>query len=233
MGDPNTEYRTPNTGTLTFGIIGLGRMGMLHATHLNGAITGARLKAAAVHPDDCARLTADPAVTFPLVDVDALFADPEIDAIAVVSPTSQHREHIERAANAGKAVFTEKPVAGSLEDTLAVAETIRRTGIPFQIGFQRRFDPSYARARELISAGAVGVIEMFRGISCDGIPPVEYLRTSGGLFRDLGVHDFDAARFLTGQEVAAVHATGAILIEPRLAEFDDVDHGIVTLKFAL
>ena len=217
---------------VTFGIIGLGRMGMLHATNLNGAITGARLKSAAVHPDHRSQLEHEGTAPASLVDVDALISDPEIDAVAVVSPTSDHREHIERCAEAGKAVFTEKPVAATLEDTLATAETVRRTGIPFQIGFQRRYDPSYARARELIEAGAIGDVEMFRGISLDGIPPVSYLRTSGGLFRDLGVHDIDAARFLTGQEVSAVSAAGAILIEPQLAEFDDVDHGILTMKFA-
>jgi myo-inositol 2-dehydrogenase / D-chiro-inositol 1-dehydrogenase len=226
-----TQNPKPKTQNLTFGIIGLGRMGLLHATHLNGSIAGARLKAAAVHPEHRRQLEAEGSPPFPLVEVDELISDPEIDAVAVVSPTSQHREHIERCAAAGKAVFTEKPVAATMADTLAVAETIRRTGIPFQIGFQRRFDPSYARARELIAQGAIGAVEMFRGISCDGIPPVDYLRTSGGLFRDLGVHDIDAARFLTGEEVVAVSATGAILIEPALAEFDDVDHGILTLRF--
>jgi myo-inositol 2-dehydrogenase/D-chiro-inositol 1-dehydrogenase len=217
---------------LTFGIIGLGRMGMLHATNLGGSISGARLKAAAVDPEHRRQLEAEGSVGISLVGVDELIADPAIDAVAVVSPTSLHREHIERCADAGKAVFTEKPVAATLEDTLATAETIRRTGVPFQIGFQRRYDPSYARARELIEDGAIGAVEMFRGISCDGIPPVDYLRNSGGLFRDLGVHDIDAARFLTGEEVVAVSATGAILIEPALAEFDDVDHGIITLRFA-
>ena len=114
-------------GNLTFGIIGLGRMGMLHATNLNGAITGARLKAAAVDPEHRRQLEAEGSVGISLVGVDELIADPEIDAVAVVSPTSLHREHIERCAAAGKAVFTEKPVAATLEDTLATAETIRRT----------------------------------------------------------------------------------------------------------
>lgn len=217
---------------LTFGVIGLGRMGELHATHFRGAVAGARLKAAAVDPEHRRRLEADGSAPCPLVDVDALIADPEIDAVAVVSPTALHREHIERCAAAGKAVFAEKPLAGTMEDTLAVAGAVRRAGIPFQIGFQRRFDPSYVRARELIEQGAIGAVEMFRGITCDAIPPVDYLRTSGGLFHDLAIHDIDAARFLTGDETVAVHATGAILIEPALADLGDVDHGIATLRFA-
>jgi myo-inositol 2-dehydrogenase/D-chiro-inositol 1-dehydrogenase len=207
-------------------------MGWLHAEQIAGAVRGATLVGAAVDPDHKRRLEADGSAPCPLVeDADALISDPSIDAIVVVSPTNAHREHIERTAEAGKAVFAEKPVAGSVEDALAVAGTVRRTGIPFQIGFQRRFDPGYARAKELIAAGAIGEVEMFRGISCDVIPPVEYLRTSGGLFWDLGIHDFDAARFLMCDEIVSVFATGTIKVEPRLAEFDDVDHGIVTLKF--
>lgn len=217
---------------LRVGVIGLGRMGWLHAAQLSGSIRGARLVAAAVDPEHKKRLDADGSAPCPLVeDAGALFDDPSLDAIVVVSPTNAHREHIERAALAGKAVFAEKPIAGSVDDALAVAETVRRSDIPFQIGFQRRFDPGYARARELIAAGAIGEPEMFRGISCDVIPPVDYLRTSGGLFWDLGIHDFDAARFLMGDEIVAVFATGAIVVEPRLAEFDDVDYGIVTLRF--
>jgi myo-inositol 2-dehydrogenase/D-chiro-inositol 1-dehydrogenase len=217
---------------LRVGVIGLGRMGWLHAVQIGGAVGGATLVAAAVDPDHKRRLEADGSAPCPLVEsAEALIDDPSLDAIVVVSPTNAHREHIERAAKAGKAVFAEKPIAGSVADALAVAEVVRETGIPFQIGFQRRFDPGYVRARELIAAGAIGQVEMFRGLTCDVIPPVDYLRTSGGLFWDLGIHDFDAARFLMGDEIAAVFAVGGIMIEPRLAEFDDVDHGIVTLRF--
>lgn len=217
---------------LRVGVIGLGRMGWLHAEQIGGAVRGATLAAAAVDPEHKRRLEADGSAPCLLVeDADALISDPSIDAIVVVSPTNAHRAHIEAAAEMGKAVFAEKPLAGSVEDALAVAETVRRSGIPFQIGFQRRFDPGYARAKELIAAGAIGEPEMFRGLTCDVIPPVEYLRTSGGLFWDLGIHDFDAARFLMGDEIVAVFATGGIKVEPRLAEFDDVDHGVVTLRF--
>lgn len=217
---------------LRVGIIGLGRMGWLHAEHIAGAVRGASLALAAVDPEHKRRLDADGTAPCPVVDdAYALINSPEVDAVIVVSPTNAHKDHIVAAAEAGKPVFTEKPVAGSVEDAFAVAQVVRRTGIPFQIGFQRRFDPGYVRAKELIASGAIGEVEMFRGLTCDGIPPVDYLRTSGGLFWDLGIHDFDAARFLMDDEIESVFATGAIKIEPRLAEFDDVDHGIVTLKF--
>ncbi len=217
---------------LRVGIIGLGRMGWLHAEHLSGAIRGARLVAAAVDEAHRKLLEKAGGAPWPLVTgAEALIADPAIDAIVIVSPTSAHHEHIIMAAERGKAIFAEKPLADSVDHALAAAEAVRRAGVPFQIGFQRRFDPGYARAKALIDEGAIGTPEMFRGLTCDRMPPVDYLRTSGGLFWDLGIHDFDAARFLMEDEITSVHATGSILIEPELASFDDVDHGIVLLRF--
>lgn len=218
--------------SIGFGIIGLGRMGAFHAASLNGRIAGAHLVAAAVAPADRERMLADGSALCTLVsDAEALLATPGVDAVIVVSPSSLHREHIAMAARAGKAIFSEKPLADSVAGAREAAEAVRATGVPFQIGFQRRFDPGYARARQLIADGAIGKVEMFRGITCDRIPPVEFLRTSGGLFWDLAIHDFDAARFLVGDDVAEVCAAGSIMVEPRLAEFDDIDHGIVMLRF--
>ena len=220
------------TADIGFGVIGLGRMGALHAALLRGAVEGARLVAAAVDPEHRARLLATGEAPCPLVeDVDALLATPGVDAVVVVSPASLHDDHIPRVAAAGKAVFAEKPLADSVAKAGRTAEAVQQAGVPFQIGFQRRFDPGYACARELIAAGAIGKVEMVRALTCDRIPPVDFLRTSGGLFWDLAIHDFDAARFLTGDEIAAVFAVGSIEVEPRLAEFDDIDHGIVTLRF--
>ena len=157
---------------------------------------------------------------------------PGVDAAVIASPSSKHAEHIYLAAELGKAVFCEKPLADSVALARQAVQAIGRAGIPFQVAFQRRYDPGYARARELIAGGAVGRPEMFRGISCDHTPPpLSFARTSGGLFWDLGVHDFDAARFLMGSEISAVNATGAVLVEPGLADLDDVDYGIVTLRF--
>lgn len=221
------------TSTIGFGIVGLGRMGWLHAEHICGAVNGARLVAAAVDPIQRRDLEAAGQAPCPLVDdVAALVVLPEVEAVIIASPASLHREHITLAAKAGKAIFAEKPLADSVADARAVVEMVERSGVPFQIGFQRRYDPAYARARQLIADGAIGTVEMFRGITGDRIPPLDFLRTSGGLFWDLAIHDFDAARFLTGDEIVAVHATGAILVEPGLAEFDDIDYAVVTLRFA-
>ena len=214
------------------GIIGLGRIGRLHAGHLAAAVPGARLVAAAVDPEHRRRLIAANDAPCRLVDdVTALLSLPELDAVVVASPSSLHHAHIAAAAASGKAIFCEKPLADSVADANAALAAVERAAVPFQIGFQRRFDPGFVRARELIVAGAIGEVEMFRGITCDRIPPVDFLRTSGGLFWDLAIHDFDAARFLTGDDIVAVHAAGAIAVESALAEFDDVDYGIVTLRF--
>lgn len=214
------------------GIVGLGRIGWLHAEHLAGAVPGARLVAAAVAPEQRRELEATGRAPCPLVaDTAELVARSDVDAVVIASPASLHRDHIILAAAAGKPVFAEKPLADSVADARAVVAAVERAGIPFQIGFQRRYDPGYLRARQLIAEGAIGDVEMFRGITCDRIAPLEFLRTSGGLFWDLAIHDFDAARFLTGDEIVAVHATGVVLVEPRLAEFDDIDHAIVTLQF--
>jgi len=217
---------------LGVGVIGLGRIGRLHADHLAGPVRGARLIAAAVDEEHRRRLLAAGDAPCPLVaDAAALLRRPDVNAVVVASPSSLHREHVAAAAAAGKPIFAEKPLADSVRAAEAAAEAVARTGVPFQIGFQRRFDPGYLRARELIAAGAIGAPEMFRGITCDKIPSVDFLRTSGGLFWDLAIHDADAARFLLGDEIEAVFAAGAIKVEPRLAEFDDVDYGIATLRF--
>lgn len=223
---------------IRIGVIGLGRIGELHARHLTGTIQGARIVKAAVAPEDLAAMRSaagggEKERPYPLTDsVEELVNDPGIDAVVIASPSSLHRAHIELAARAGKAIFCEKPIADSLEASRQVAEVVRRSGVPFQVGFQRRYDPSYARAKALIEEGRIGEPEMFRGISTDKMPPVSFLKTSGGLFFDLGIHDFDAARFLMNDEVVAVHATGNVLVEPALAEFDDVDYGVVTLRFS-
>lgn len=219
--------------SIGFGVIGLGRMGWYHAESLQNRIAGAHLVAAAVAPVDRERMLADGTAPCDLEqDVEALLSRPDVGAVIIVSPSSMHHDHITRAAAAGKAIFSEKPIADSVVMARDAVAAVQRAGVPFQIGFQRRFDRGYREARRLVDGGAIGAIEMFRGMSCDKIPPVDFLRTSGGLFWDLAIHDFDAARFLTGQEVSEVFAVGSLIVEPRLAEFDDIDYGVVTLRFA-
>jgi myo-inositol 2-dehydrogenase/D-chiro-inositol 1-dehydrogenase len=222
-----------SAASIGFGIVGLGRIGAFHAETLRSHTAGAHLVAAAVDPAHYAVLMSEGGAPCALLDnVEALLTRDDVDAIVVASPATLHQEHISLVAQAGKPIFSEKPLAVDVADGEFAVAAVMAAGIPFQIGFQRRFDPSYARAHELIAAGAIGDVEMFRGMSCDRLGPIEFLKTSGGLFLDLASHDFDAARFLTGQEVVDVHAVGSVLIEPELASFDDVDYGVVLLRFA-
>lgn len=217
---------------IRFGIIGLGRMGGIHAINLARRIDGAALVAAAVDANDLVRVERLGPPCRVESSVEDLLTSGDIDAVVIASPSSVHYEHISLATEAGKAIFCEKPLCDGLERSLSAARLLRDHPVPFQIAFQRRYDPSYVRAHHLIASGAIGTPEMFRGLSADRIPPVDYLRTSGGLFVDLGIHDIDAARFLMGDEIVAVSATGSVLVEPRLTEFGDVDYGVATLRFA-
>jgi myo-inositol 2-dehydrogenase/D-chiro-inositol 1-dehydrogenase len=215
-----------------FGVIGLGRIGAFHAESLRNSISGAQLVAAAVAPEDRrALLEAGTAPTELVESVESLLKLPDVDAVVVASPAVLHDQHIAAAAAAGKPIFSEKPLADSVEKAEVAAQAVKTAGVPFQIGFQRRYDASYARAKELIAAGAIGKVEMFRGMSCDRMGPIAFLRTSGGIFLDLASHDFDAARFLTGEEITEVFAIGSVLVEPQLVTFDDVDYAICLLRF--
>lgn len=224
MGERMTAIR--------FGVIGLGRMGALHAANLAGRMAGATLVAAAVDARHKAQLERSGGAPCEVTsDVAALTARSDIDAVVVASPSSLHAEHIALAASHRKPVFCEKPLCDSLAVARETAQVVASSGIPFQIGFQRRYDPAYVRARAMIETGQIGRPEMFRGISADRIPPVSYLRTSGGLFVDLGIHDIDAARFLMGDEIEAVSAIGAVQVEPELRAFNDYDYGLISLRF--
>jgi myo-inositol 2-dehydrogenase/D-chiro-inositol 1-dehydrogenase len=219
--------------SIGFGVIGLGRIGGFHAASLRDRVSGAHLVAAAVDPEHQRRLLESGEAPCDLEEtVPALLDRADVEAVVVASPAVVHDEHIAMAAGAGKPIFSEKPLADTVPKAEAAAAAVEAAGVPFQIGFQRRYDRGYARSRELIASGAIGDVEMFRGMSCDRLGPIEFLRTSGGIFMDLASHDFDAARFLTGEEITEVFAVGAVLVEPELATFDDVDYAIVLLRFA-
>jgi myo-inositol 2-dehydrogenase/D-chiro-inositol 1-dehydrogenase len=212
-------------------VLGAGRMGQTHIRNLAG-IGSARVVVVA-DPDAAAAergralAQAERAVSDPLEAITA----PDVEAVVIVTPTSTHAELIEAAVTAGKAVWSEKPIALDLAETARVVEVIRRTGQPVQLGFMRRFDPGYAAARTRIEAGELGRIEIFRALSRDTFPPpVDFLRHSGGLFLDMAVHDLDLARFLVG-EVAEVQAWGANLVDERFAQADDIDTAVTLLRF--
>jgi len=221
--------RDPNN--IGVAVLGAGRMGRVHVRNI-AAIPNAHVvvvadpdAAAAERGRDLAR--AARASTDPV----AAIADPDVDAVVIVTPTTTHAALIEAALEAGKAVWTEKPIAQELAETARIVDLWRASGIPVQVGFMRRFDPGYERAKALIDAGELGRIEQFHALSRDtNPPPLEFLLTCGGSFLDMSVHDLDLARFLVG-EVEEVHAWASVLFDDRFAQADDWDTSVIMLKF--
>ncbi|MEW6278471.1 MAG: inositol 2-dehydrogenase [Candidatus Eremiobacterota bacterium] len=209
-------------------VVGAGRIGELHARHLAGSIPGAEL-VCVVDPDlSRAGSVACGRPAFATLDEALKLAG--VGAVVIASPTDLHAAQIEQAARAGKAIFCEKPVGLELARSSQALEAAR--DVPFQIGFQRRYDPTFSAAHKALQAGEIGKLEMLRSLTCDPAPPPrEYLAVSGGIFRDMAIHDIDVARFFGG-DVAEVTALGGCLVDPSLRELGDVDTAILTLRFA-
>jgi myo-inositol 2-dehydrogenase / D-chiro-inositol 1-dehydrogenase len=215
---------------LRVAVIGTGRIGRMHAELLAARVPGAELAAVS---DAVAQLAEEvgKAHGVPTLDTDNVFADPAIDAVAICSPTGTHVGFIVEAAEAGKSVFCEKPISLDLDEVDKALTAVDKAGVPLMVGFNRRFDPSHAAVREAVASGSVGPPHILRITSRDpDPPPLSYSRTSGGIFLDMTIHDFDTARYVVGSEVVEVYAAGAVRIEPELAEFGDVDTAVVTLR---
>jgi myo-inositol 2-dehydrogenase/D-chiro-inositol 1-dehydrogenase len=162
-----------------------------------------------------------------------LYLSEEIDAIAICTSTDTHVAAIVAAADAGKAIFCEKPLSLDLGDVDRALAAVERSGVLFQVGFNRRFDPAHQSVRDAVVAGAIGDVHVVRISSRDPEPPpLDYVRHSGGLFLDMTIHDFDMARYVTGSEVVEVYARGAVRITPELCELGDLDTAVVTLAHA-
>jgi myo-inositol 2-dehydrogenase/D-chiro-inositol 1-dehydrogenase len=226
-----SSFRLRDPQAIGVAVLGAGRMGLTHLRTLAG-IGQVRVLAVA-DPDPAAAERGRALAGAPRALGEPLeaIADPAVEAVVIVTPTSTHATLIEAAIAAGKAVWSEKPIALDLAQTARVVALWRERGVPVQLGFMRRFDPGYVRAKELIVAGELGRIEQFRAYSRDTYPPpLEFLRHSGGAFLDMSVHDFDLARFLVG-EVEEVEAWGGVLFDQRFAEADDVDTALTMLRF--
>jgi myo-inositol 2-dehydrogenase/D-chiro-inositol 1-dehydrogenase len=216
---------------LNIGLLGAGRIGRIHGGNV-AANPRANLAAVADADDAAARALAA-ATGARVATIDAIMGDPDIGAVLICTPTFTHADLIERAVTAGKAVFCEKPVdldAARIERCLKV---VRETNGRLMIGFNRRFDPSFASVRKRIGQGEVGKVELVTILSRDpSPPPPSYVARSGGLFRDMMIHDFDMARFLLGEEPVEVHAVGSCLVDPGIGAAGDVDTAAVLLKTA-
>ena len=223
---------TSRNDVINVAVLGAGRMGRTHIRNIAG-IPGVSIRIVADPNADAAeqgraigraaRAESDPREAI---------VEPDIDVVVIATPTTTHAEMIELAVTSGKAVWSEKPIALDLAETARVVRRIEDIGQPVQLGFMRRFDPGYIAAKARIDAGELGRIEMFRALSRDTfVPPVEFLRQSGGTFLDVAVHDFDLARWLVG-EVEEVHAWGAVLFAEAFAEAGDHDTAVTMMRFA-
>jgi len=221
--------RDPNN--IGVAVLGAGRMGQTHVRNL-GAIPNAHVVVVADPVAEVAERGRElaRAVRASTDPVEAIL-DPDVEAVVIVTPTSTHATLIETALRAGKAVWSEKPIAQDMAETARIVDLWRASGVPVQLGFMRRFDPGYERAKQLIDSGELGRIEQFRALSRDTFPPpLEFLLTCGGSFLDMSSHDLDLARFLVG-EVEEVHAWASVLFDERFAKADDWDTSVIMLKF--
>jgi len=213
------------------GILGCGRIGQVHAQTL-ARVTGARVVAVSdAMPAAAQALAATTGAQ--VMDAQALLASPSVDAIIIGTPTSTHADLIEAAATAGKAIFCEKPIDLSADRIRALMAIVAKAGVPFMTAFNRRFDPNFAELKRRLDDGALGQVEIVTILSRDPTPPpVSYIKTSGGLFRDMMIHDLDMARFLLGEEPVQIHAVGSALVDPLIGEAGDVDTAAVTMTTA-
>jgi myo-inositol 2-dehydrogenase / D-chiro-inositol 1-dehydrogenase len=215
--------------TIRFGVLGAGRIGKVHAKaiHADGQ---AVLVAVADAMPLAAQNIAD-AYGCEVRSIEAILSAKDIDAVVICTPTDTHADLIEAFAKAGKAIFCEKPIDLSLARVKACLKVVRETKAVLMVGFNRRFDPHFAAVRGEIDKGTLGVVEMVTITSRDpGAPPLDYIARSGGIFRDMTIHDFDMARFLLGEEVTEVSAMAAVLVDKAIGKAGDSDSVQVMLK---
>ena len=217
---------------VTFGIIGAGRICKLHADNLISHVDGARLKAI-TDPFLDKNWAASRNIPLTGKDHRIMLDDPEINAILIGSPSVEHASQLIECALAGKHIFCEKPIALDPEIIRNALAEVDKSGVKFQVGFNRRFDPNFSAVQHQVASGALGDPHIIRITSRDPAPPPsEYVAGSGGMFLDMTIHDFDMARFLSGSEVTEVHAYGTVLVDPEIGKAGDIDTAVISLKFA-
>ncbi|MCB1446155.1 MAG: inositol 2-dehydrogenase [Rhizobiaceae bacterium] len=217
--------------TVRFGVLGAGRIGKVHARAVSSNPDAKLVAVADAFADAANALAAQYGAE--VRSISQIEAADDIDAVVICTPTDTHADLIERFSRAGKAIFCEKPVDLDVERVEACLDVVEETGAKLMVGFNRRFDPHFMAVRQAIADGRIGDVEMVTITSRDpGAPPIDYIKRSGGIFRDMTIHDFDMARFLLGEEVASVSAHAAVLVDPEIGEAGDYDSASVILETA-
>ncbi|MGC1496022.1 MAG: inositol 2-dehydrogenase [Sulfitobacter sp.] len=216
---------------LNIGLLGCGRIGQVHALSISRMDNVQITALADAFPEAAAGIAAKTGAK--VMDADAVINSPDVDAVIIATPTDTHYDLIHTAARAGKAIFCEKPVDLSADRIRDCIKVVSETGVPFMTAFNRRFDPNFARLQARIKAGEIGSVELVTILSRDPAPPpISYIERSGGIFRDMMIHDFDMARFLLGEDAVQVFAVGSALVDPAIGTAGDVDTAAVTLTTA-
>jgi myo-inositol 2-dehydrogenase/D-chiro-inositol 1-dehydrogenase len=214
------------------GIIGFGRIGRVH---FNVVKKLKDVEIAAVADNLAEQMTEvfeEYGVKNYSNDFNTIINNEDIDTVFVCSPTDSHAEVAIAAAKAGKNIFCEKPIDFDIKRVEEVLAEVKKAGVSFQVGFNRRFDPNFVQAKKTILDGDVGQVHVIKITSRDPeAPPLSYVKSSGGIFADMTIHDFDMARFLAGSEPVQIYAIGDALINKEILQYDDIDTAIITIKF--
>lgn len=217
---------------LNVGIIGAGRIGMLHANNILNSHYFNLKAISDIHIGHLQGTHYENLVPLITTDSNVLFSRPDIDALFICSSTDTHAAYIVKAARSGKHIFCEKPISFNIGDTRRALRIVQETGVKFQVGFNRRFDKHFRKVYETIKAGTIGQPHMIKISSRDPeAPPEEYVQNSGGMFMDMSIHDFDMVRYLSGSEVSEVYVKAANLIDPKFGKYNDVDTAIILITF--
>jgi myo-inositol 2-dehydrogenase / D-chiro-inositol 1-dehydrogenase len=223
----------PETEKLSFGVIGAGRIGKLHAENLATRIPGVEVSSVAdLNLPAAQEMAARLHIPKSTLDYREILTDPTIEAVAICSSTDVHAQMIVEAAQAGKHIFCEKPIDHNLARIDAALQAVEKAGVKLQIGFNRRFDPNFRKVYQMISEGKIGEPHILRITSRDPAPPpLDYIKISGGMFLDMTIHDFDMARYLMCSEVTQIYAAAGVKVDPQIGEAGDIDTAVVTLHF--
>ena len=217
--------------TVKFGLLGAGRIGRVHAKAITGDANAKLVAVSDAIPAAAQAIAGQYGCD--IRTIDAIEASKDIDAVVICTPTDTHADLIERFARAGKAIFCEKPIDLNIDRVRACMKVVADAKGKLMVGFNRRFDPHFQAVRAAIDAGKIGAVEMITITSRDpGAPPPSYIKVSGGMFRDMTIHDFDMARFLLGEEVATVYASASVLVDPEIGKLGDFDSASVVLTTA-
>lgn len=222
-----------STNKLTLGIIGAGRIGKVHAETLAFRVPEAEVLAITdLNRDAAGQVARRCGIPTVAASTDEIFGDPRIQGVLICSSTDSHAGLIVKAAQARKHIFCEKPIAHQLSKIDEALEAVEKAGVTLQIGFNRRFDPNFARVRAAVASGEIGSPRLMHIISRDPAPPpVSYVKVSGGIFLDMTIHDFDMARFLIGDEVEEIYTAAGVMVDPEIGEAGDLDTALIVMRF--